>query len=307
VTEQLSFDFARVKPARAKPIVKWLGGKSWLTGVIGDTLIERVAGTPGARYFEPFVGGAAMAAYLGLQDMVLGDACGPLIDTYYTITESPREVAHALNALYAAGVDEASYYRVRDIEPTLPLVAAARFIYLNKLGFNGLYRVNRAGKFNVPYGKKFKDGVNPYSDYLWNEDATTMFDDFAAALVRANLLALDFRETLDYAVAGDVVFCDPPYADTFTGYTAGGFGPDAQQDLAVQLQTLADIGATIVMTNADTAEIRALYAWATICPTAEPRAVSRDGAQRGKAPCILITNDETIAQRVRAVVAQTVV
>jgi DNA adenine methylase len=316
--EQLAFpgflDRAIRPPKKAKPIVKWLGGKSWIIKLAAKGTYQRLAIT-GGRYVEPFLGGGALGLHLGLPNMILSDLCKPLIDTYRVIIKHPATVGWALSALVAQGVDEPSYYRVRDSDPSSHVAAAARFLYLNKLGYNGVFRVNKKGKFNVPYGKKFADGENPYvserpyADQQYrdstvnrrtNDAIGSLFPsgrrlhDFSEALVESDVRTCDFRATLAIVRAGDVVFSDPPYASTFDAYTADGFGPEDQRDLADALEQAHVAGATVISTNADLPEVRELYGWADIIPTKEKRNVSQDGSKRKRAGCVLITNDQKI-------------
>jgi len=308
--EQLTFsgvlDRPLPAPAQVKPIVKWLGGKGWLVSSIAPGIYRRLFLT-GGRYVEPFVGGGALALHLGLPKMIIADACEALIRTYRTVITNPHAVGWGLATLTSAGVDARSYYRVRDDDPQSYVAIAARFIYLNKLCFNAVHRVNKKGKFNVPYGKKFADDVNPFDttdtrDALIGntDDDVALFPsgkhlrDFAAALHTSEVKTADFRVTLGKVREGDVVFVDPPYAATFSGYTVDGFGSRDQIDLANQLHRAVVDGATIIATNVDIPEIRELYGWASITPTRERRNVSQDGQKRQSAGCIIITNDQKI-------------
>jgi DNA adenine methylase len=241
--------------------------------------------------------------------MIVSDLCKPLIRTYDTVIKNPAAVGWALSALVAQGVDERSYYRIRDDNPASHVAATARFIYLNKLGYNGVYRVNKKGKFNVPYGKKFEDDENPYDTQQFrdsmvnrrtNDAIGSLFPsgrrlhDLSEAFGSSSVRVADFRVALSAARKGDVVFSDPPYASTFDAYTADGFGPQDQQDLADGLHKAAVAGATIIATNADLPEVRELYDWATIIPTKEKRSVSQKASKRKRAGCILLTNDQNI-------------
>lgn len=278
--------------AKAKPIIKWAGGKAWLVPYLAPGIYRKLAVT-GGRYIEPFLGGGALALDLGLPGMILGDACEPLCAMYQTVVAHPMPVAWALSTLATQGVDEKTYYHVRDARPRAPILAAARFIYLNRLGYNGLYRENTKGEYNVPYG-----------DQVHRKSATTRADAglvdtlfpsggklmaLARTFATADLDFGDFAATLSYARAGDVIFADPPYMGVFGSYTARGFPPADQARLAFALREAHEHGAIIVATNADHPEIRALYAWAHVMSTAEARAISQDGANRQRAQTLLIT------------------
>lgn len=292
---------ARITPrAGAKPILRWCGGKTWIVDILARGVQRRLART-GGRYIEPFLGGAALALDLGLPNMILGDACTPLIEMYQMVVRQPGPVAWALSALASQGVDESSYYRVRDSRPAALVMKAARFVYLNRLCFNGVYRENAAGDFNVPYGDVVyrasmvnrKGGGKSGGDAIGSLfPHAGKLHDVARAFATADLKAQDFRGTLARAEPGDLVYADPPYAGTFDAYTAEGFGAHDQEALAHALHEHARRGVTVATTNSDCPEIRKLYTWAPhVLPTAELRAVNSDGGNRRRAGCLLITND----------------
>lgn len=302
---QLGFGFEEPTlpaPKKAKPIVKWLGGKKWMIKLTAQGVYMRLCKT-GGRYIEPFLGGGAMALHLGLPHMIIADACSHLIRTYLAVRDEPAEVAWAISALATAGVDEETYYRVRESFNAVDadeIKQAARFIYLNKIGYNGVYRENKKGKFNVPYGDQVyrksvvKRRTNDRVDNLFPSSRT--LHDLSGAYAMADLSIADFRDTIAKARAGDVIFSDPPYAQTYNGYTADGFGPDDQVDLAQVLRDAWGRGAMILATNADEPEVRALYDWATVMTTAEARSVSRIASQRVRTGCVLVISpgDETL-------------
>lgn len=294
---QLTFGFPEAPlppPKKAKPIVKWLGGKKWIINLCAHGIYTRLCQT-GGRYIEPFLGGGALALHLGLPNMIVADLCAPLIQTYQAVRDEPSVVAWAVSALAAEGVDKETYYRVRDSfnEARDDLIKlAAQFIYLNKTGYNGLYRENKKGGFNVPYGDQAyrKSVVKRRS----NDSVESLFPsarrlhDLSVAFATTDLTVSDFRDTIAKAKKGDVIFSDPPYAKTYNGYTKDGFGPNDQRDLAALLAAAHKRGAIIISTNADQDEIRDLYSWATVMSTAEARSVSRDGKQRRRKDCVLV-------------------
>ena len=270
-------------PGRAGcvPILKWCGGKRWLVPTIAPAIHRQLIKT-GGRYVEPFLGGAAIALDLGLPYMILSDICQPLISMYRTICKTPAAVAWMVQHLIAQGTDEAAYYALRATPSTSPVVNAARFLYLNKLGYNGLYRENRTGGFNVPYGK------NPTRRLPTIEDLLPV----AQALAHATITATGFAATIAQARRGDVVYADPPYYATFSDYAADGFDDDAHVALAAALHAAAGRGATIIASNSDHPRIRELYAWACITPLHEHHAIGPTKAQRGKKAAVLICSDE---------------
>jgi DNA adenine methylase len=266
------------------PPLKWVGSKRWLVPMLSPCIHERLAVTKG-RYIEPFLGGAAIALDLGLPNMLLGDTCKPLIATYQAIRKSPAAVAWALQALVDKGTDKESYLRVRADEPRSPVVAAARFLYLNKFGFNGLYREGPTGKFNVPHGGDRSKARLP--------DAATL-EAVGLALKGADLRVADFRDTIAAATEGDVVYADSPYYDTFSGYTAGGFSDEDHEALADALYGAYTRGATVIASNSDHERVRELYSWAFVTAVHERHAVGATAARRGLRSAVLIVSDDTI-------------
>jgi len=303
---QMTFSWSSNGPVTGvTPILKWVGGKKWLVNIAAQGIRRRLAATDG-RYIEPFLGGGAMALAVGCPGMWLSDLCEPLINTYKAVVADPFDVYGALHDLAIDGVDETSYYRVRASQPMSSAGCAARFIYLNKLNYNGLYRVNRHGVYNVPYGHKFADGENPFSRSIDGSPKTThncvsgLFPDLvdlravANALESAEIDACDFEKILALAEPSDVIFADPPYANAFGAYTSKGFDEDAQQELAQSLRRVSNTGTKFITTNTDIAIIRALYQWAQIIPVKEARSVSCDGAKRKRVGCVIITNDPSL-------------
>lgn len=274
----------RSSRAGCTPPIKWVGGKRWLVPTIAQPIYDRLAAT-GGRYIEPFMGSGAVALDLGLPGMILGDVCKPLVLTYQTIRKSPDSVAWALKTLVERGTDKETYLAVRATEPTSFVLAAARFIYLNKFGFNGLYRENSKGRFNVPHGGDRSNAGVPDADALRA---------VANALKGADLRLADFRETIARAQNGDVVYVDSPYYETFSDYTAGGFGEDSHFALAQALVEAHNRGAVIIASNSDHERVRELYTWATVTSVHERHAVGATGARRGLKPAVLIVSDSTI-------------
>ncbi|MEO6574228.1 MAG: Dam family site-specific DNA-(adenine-N6)-methyltransferase, partial [Polyangiaceae bacterium] len=171
------------------------------------------------------------------------------------------------------------YYRVRDVDPaSLELPArAARTIFLNKTGFNGLYRVNRAGRFNVPIGRYTKPS-------FCDKDNLRAC---SVVLKKAEIEVRDFTEILSHAKRGDFVYFDPPYdpvsetAD-FTAYIPGGFGWDRQKELASVFTKLAKKGVHVMLSNSDTPKIRELYSAFQIDAVFASRSINSNAARRGK-------------------------
>ena len=173
------------------------------------------------------------------------------------------------------------YYRVRENEPDEPLDVAARFIYLNKTCFNGLYRVNKSGRFNVPEGKYARPDIcNP--DRLRRA---------SKALVNAEVMLGDFGRTV-HPAKGDFIYCDPPYDGTFSDYHAAGFAQDAHRRLRDAADCWADKGAKVLLSNADTEAMRELYDRGFAIEAVQaPRSINANAKGRSSAAELLIVSN----------------
>jgi DNA adenine methylase len=264
---------------RPRPFVKWAGGKRQLLDQLRPLLPARFR-----RYFEPFTGGGAVFFSLCPKDAVLGDMNAELIDCYRAIRD---DVEGVITALRRHRYDAVHYYRARSADPsTLPLPErAARTIYLNRTGYNGLYRVNRAGKFNVPMGRH----TNPLLCDAENLRACS------GAVRGVDLRVADFEEVAGRAKAGDLVYFDPPYvpvSDTadFTSYVPGGFGVAEQRRLAALFAKLARRGVHAVLSNSDTPLVRELYAGFRIDEVLAARFINSRATGRGKVGEVVVTS-----------------
>jgi DNA adenine methylase len=236
------------RPQAPRPFLKWAGGKKQLIEQFTQLIPARYG-----RYLEPFVGGGALFFALRPRRAALSDSNQELIDCYQAIRD---DVDTVIAALRKHRYEQDYYYRVRDLDPaklTLPQ-RAARTIYLNKAGFNGLYRVNRRGRFNVPFGRH----SNPNLCDEPNLRACS------AALQGVALAVNDFERAALRARNGDFVYFDPPYvpvSDTsyFTSYVPGGFGWDQQRRLASVFAKLAKRGVQAMLSNSDVPAVRNLY------------------------------------------------
>lgn len=229
------------------PFLRWAGSKR----PIVSTLLKYYPGSP-ARYVEPFAGSACLFFALEPKDAVLGDLNLDLIATLRQLQRNADGVIHHLAAM-PVGSD--AYYRVRDAtyHEQDASKRAARFIYLNHYCFNGLYRTNRDGRFNVPYGPP-KSGLPLAEDLL---QAASM------VLRRAALVHADFEDTLDFARRGDFVYLDPPYATAsrrvFAEYHPSAFSGKDLARLKTALHRLDSRGIRFVATYADSPEGRELF------------------------------------------------
>ena len=278
--------------AAAAPFLKWAGGKAQLAPRVLANIPPGFHG-----YHEPFVGGGAVFfAVRGAfpdRPACLGDANPDLIDCYRVVRDEPGRLIEVLErhaAAYDAEGEEgraAYYYRQRDLDPVDPVERAARLVFLNKTAFNGLYRVNAAGRFNVPHGRYRHPRI---ADPGRIEAAS-------AALRGTDLRCEDFEAACARAATGDFVYLDPPYqplstTSSFTSYTRADFGPREQARLAAVFADLAGRGVAALLSNSDHPAIRALYEGCgyrvEVVPMA--RAINSRGDRRTPVPELLIAN-----------------
>ena len=222
----------------AKPFLRWAGGKSWLVKHLDSILGEHVFNS----YHEPFLGGGSIFFYLApKKNVFLSDLNSELIVTYQAIKDDPDEVIAFLKRYANTSED---YYRIRSSQPTKSAEIAARFIYLNQTSFNGIYRVNTKGKYNVPYGNRTKNFVE--ADKL--RSASTI-------LQAATLSSGDFDCVRDSIGSGDLVFLDPPYTvshnnNGFIKYNQRLFSLEDQHRLKALIDYIKEQGAYYILTNA---------------------------------------------------------
>jgi DNA adenine methylase len=229
------------------PFLKWAGGKRWLTTQQPDLFPRSFD-----RYIEPFLGSGAVYFHLKPSIAILSDANAELISTYVAMQQDWRKVRNAL-LRHSRNHSEEYYYEERSRKRRSPYERAAQLIYLNRTCWNGLYRVNRQGQFNVPKGTKT-------SVLLESDDFGTV----SKLLKRAELRPSDFEATLKQAGPGDFLFVDPPYVtrhnlNGFVKYNDKIFSWSDQERLRLALGAAADRGAMILVTNAEHHSVRTLY------------------------------------------------
>ena len=240
-------------PVRIRPFIKWAGGKAIFISEISKYV---PIFTNGCTYYDPFLGAASLFLSIQPQKAKLSDLNPQLIATYQYIKDSPRAVYGYLKE-FDREHSEATYYEVRDDYNKQRESArqAARFIYLNKAGFNGVFRVNEAGQFNVPSGKR---------EYLVLPSLTELLA-ISNSLKTVKLDTCDYTKALAKVKKGDFVYLDPPYpalngSSFFTHYTKERFSNEDQERVADVAKSLKALGANILVSNADTPTIRKLYA-----------------------------------------------
>jgi DNA adenine methylase len=270
----------------AVPFVKWAGGKTQLLAKL-DAHIPKFD-----RYFEPFLGGAALFFHIASRVQFLAhlsDANEDLVNAYNVVKNDVEELIALLEkhgkryrkcpAIY--------YYKLRSEQPADRLEAAARFVALNKTCYNGLYRVNRSGKFNVPIGRYFNPTICDREQLL----------NASAALNRSNarIITSDYRHALKKARAGDFVYLDPPFSPlsrtaNFVEYTKDGFDEKDQVELACTFRELDRKGCRVLLSNSDTSLTRKLYSEFKPNRVLVGRAISCKGNSRTGYTELLISN-----------------
>lgn len=238
--------------AEARPFLRWAGGKSKLVSVIAKYVPQRpLWGT----YWEPFLGAGAMFFHLKPRHAVLSDLNRELVDCYKAVKCDPEGVARRL-AQHRRFHGTDHYYRVRERynRGGVSLSRAAEFIYLNKACFNGVFRVNTEGRFNVPWGNKIAPALPTYEELVG----------VSRALRGACLRCCDFTRILDLVTEGDFVYLDPPYPPLngtayFRHYTRHRFGPADQVSVANLFAALDQAGCFVLLSNAATTGTQRLY------------------------------------------------
>ncbi len=263
----------------ARPFLKWVGGKSRVLPQLRPLLPERID-----RYFEPFVGGGAMFFALQPSKAELWDINSELINCYQVIQQ---RVDDLIGALRLHRYEKDYYYALRAMDPREmdPVQRAARTICLNRTGFNGLYRVNRSGNFNVPFGR--------YTNPTICDAANLRL--CSRALSRTQLVVADFGELPASARRGDFVYFDPPYVPRsatagFTDYNPGGFGLPDQVRLSETFAALAERGVRVMLSNSDVPLVRELYADFHIDTVMASRNVNSRADRRGPVSEVVVRN-----------------
>jgi len=254
------------------PVLKWAGGKTRLLPELVSRLPTPKQWT--GAYHEPFVGGAALYLHLRPRRAHLSDANAELVTLYEVI----RDDVEALIEDLGRHTHERGYYyavRAQDAAHLSRVERASRFVFLNRTCFNGLYRVNRRGQFNVPFGRYDNPNLCP------RERLRAV----SRALQAATIGHRDFEDAMAGARRGDFAYFDPPYVPltrtaSFTSYTAGDFGEDDQRRLAELVRRLARRGVRCMVSNSDTPLVHELYAGLRIDRILAPRAISRSAETR---------------------------
>lgn len=248
-------DVQKLINAKPKPFVKWVGGKRQLLkqfrelGLYPPEDFNPISNT----YYEPFVGGGAVFFDLLPKNAELSDLNNELVITYNVIKNNVDELIQSLQK----HIYDKEYYlevRAKKVEDLSNVEIASRFIFLNRTGFNGLYRVNKSGQFNVPFGRY----NNPV---IRDEDNLRRVSD---ALRDVKITHQDYKNVLKTAKSGDFIYLDPPYypisiTSSFTSYTTEGFLEKEQTELRDTFVKLHEKGCFVMLSNSDTSFINELY------------------------------------------------
>ena len=271
------------------PLLKWAGGKRQLRSELTRRLPDRWG-----TYFEPFIGGGALLVELAnlgrLDRAVIGDKNPELVNLYRVVKQDPEKLFRALSDKKFRN-DEESFRQLKAEFNALigtrkrPVDRAALLVYLNKHSYNGLWRVNRKGLYNVPFGKYTR----------LNLPSLQSLQKFSRMLEGITLMHADFERIVRTAKRGDLVYFDPPYhplskTARFTDYTPGGFSFEDQERLARVFHRLSERGVWLMLSNSCTHEIKNLYKDFSIHTVTAKRFINCKGEKRGGASELIVTN-----------------
>jgi DNA adenine methylase len=279
-----------------EPVLKWVGGKRALLPQISGHFPKELDGT----YFEPFLGGGSVALSMLYRRSILNDSNEELILFYEMVRDRLPDLLDTIRSL---PVTKDSYYQIRDWDKEHDFMSrpsverAARLYFLNKCGFNGLYRVNRSGKFNVPFANKSTVSLPvekfiALSNYLQGNmglDVTLVSQDFAAVV--------------NNATQGDLVYFDPPYipvskTSNFVSYGKQGFSPFDQERLANVISSLTEKGVRVLMSNSNANETWSIFSpLGTLHKVEVQRNISASGEHRTRVVEVLFDNIGELTKR----------
>lgn len=280
---------AKLLQEKPKPFVKWVGGKRQLLRQFRDLGLYPPEGFDPLTntYFEPFVGGGAVFFDLLPKKAELSDVNNELVTTYNVIK---KDVDALISSLKKHKYEKEYYLKIRAKNPKdlSDTEIASRFIYLNRAGFNGLYRVNSSGGFNVPFGS--------YNNPMICDEKNLRR--VSKVLQKVTIKKQDYKTVLKKAKKGDFIYFDPPYhpvskTASFTSYTADNFSEQDQTALRNTIAELHKRGCYVMLSNSDTPFINKIYSeikGAHIHKISAGRAINSNAAKRGKITEVLVTN-----------------
>lgn len=279
-----------------QPFLRWAGGKRKLAELISGCIPEQVTINPSFHLYEPFVGGGAVMLHLGTRNnsiyvpgsrLHINDMNPDLVMAYVAIQNQVSELMDLLDAL-SRDLSKDAYLRIRSEIPNTNLERAARFIYLNKTGFNGLWRVNSKGLYNVPWGQL-------KSPTLYDRENLLKVSE---RLQGAVITHTDYRNALEEVKQGDLVYLDPPYiplnlSSSFSKYAKDDFTIENQVELSSQISDLTKRSAAVILSNSDTPETREIFGPnLNLFQIDAARAISAKASSRGTVKEIIAVNFE---------------
>jgi len=269
-----------------KPFLRWAGGKTRSVPFLKAHLPSNFSHIN--RYFEPFLGAGSLFFSLRPQNAVLSDSNKDLIESYRAIQRNPLLISKYLSE-HRGKTSEHYYYEMRNKynNSKSSIYRAVLFIYLNKTCFNGIWRVNKKGEFNVPYGKQEHPSIPSKEELIRISEALA-----SAAIIHCN-----YKDIIDEVQKADFVYLDPPYpplsnTSNFTQYTSDGFTKKDHEELALFAKELTQKGCYVLISNSDTGYIRSLYQGNFNIFELEVTRLIRADGHRYKVREIAITNYE---------------
>ena len=270
-----------------KPITKWVGGKRQLLSELNEFKPHQFN-----TYFEPFVGGGAFLFNLAPEKAVINDFNSDLVNLYRVVKRDPEKLLKVLEN-HAENNSKEYYLKLREldrsdaIDKLSDVEKAARILYMLKVDFNGLYRVNKKNQFNVPYGKYKKPNIAN------RENIISVSNYFNQSNI--DILNGDFEKAVENAKKGDFVYFDPPYVPVnptsdFTSYTSEGFNISDQERLRDLFFSLSKKGVSVMLSNSDVELVRDMYKEANIHSVQANRFINSKSDKRGKIGEVIITN-----------------
>ncbi len=278
-----------------QPFLRWAGGKRKLAGFIANSFPTKLDYSS-AHYYEPFLGGGALAFYIGQKEspfyipgsrIHLSDTNPDLISAYQVLRDEPVTLMKHLTKL-GRQTDREAFEKVRASRPKSKIEIAARFIYLNKTCFNGLWRVNSKGEFNVPWGKLQNPRIFDESILITNSNR----------LRGAKIAKRDFLSQLEPAQKGDLVYLDPPYiplssSSSFSKYSKLDFDISNHEELATCIKSLTKRGVFVVLSNSDTSDTRRIFGESmNLYQISVGRSISASSESRKRVNEVIATNYE---------------
>lgn len=277
LTQSINLPFGGIKP---KPPVKWAGGKGQLISQF-EPLFPKQEFT---LYIEPFLGGGAVFFHISPLEAILIDNNPELINFYIIVRDNLQAL---LADLEKHQNNKEYYYSMCALDPDKmdAVSRASRFLYLNKTGYNGLWRVNKKGKHNVPFGQYKNPRI------VDKENLRQV----SRVLQRAEIILGDFSKVLDFALTGSFIYFDPPYhplseTANFTSYTSNSFGVEDQRRLAEVFKQLDERGCLVMLSNSDTPFIRELYEGYDLKVVYARRAINCCAEKRGPVSELVVRN-----------------